>query len=102
MTYCPEYIKENRLIIKNEARDMDMPFIQLGKATEESGVVIISNNLNPKKQYAVLAEFNLNSLINAHVGVSKSCNAGIPVRECWSASDGSDLIFPDWEKLSSR
>ena len=79
---------------------MDMPFIKLGDVPDEPGIVIISDVYDPKKHYAVLAEFNLHSLCNSHVGVSKPCSAEIPVRECWLASDGSDIIFPDWEKLS--
>ena len=101
LMYCPEYIKDGRLVIKNEFRDIDIPFIKLGDVPENPGIIIISNVFDRNKKYAVLAEFNLHSLANSHIGVSKECKASIPLRECWSASDGSDLIFPDWEKLSN-
>jgi hypothetical protein len=100
LSYAPEHIHERRLIIKNETRDMDIPFIQLGDIPENPGVVIISDCFDPKKNYAVLAEFNVNSLFFCYAGVNKPCALDIPVRECWSASDGGELIFPDWEKLS--
>ena len=101
MLYIPEYIINNRLIIKNEFRNMDMPFIKLGDETENSGLIIISNDLDSSKQYAVLAEININILSNSHIGVSKTSGSDIPVRECWAASDGSEMIFPDWEKIAN-
>ncbi|MDR2571685.1 MAG: hypothetical protein LBD23_15520 [Oscillospiraceae bacterium] len=99
LSYWPDFIKNDRYIENNEVRDRNIPLIKLGELTEESGIVIISDTHDPKKQYAVLAEFTLHSLVNSHVGINKECKTDIPVRECWSASDGNDLIFPDWEKL---
>jgi hypothetical protein len=101
LNYCPEYIKGNRLVIKEGRRDLDIPFINLGNVTQNAGVVIISDALDPKRLYAVLAEADVHGLVNSCVGVNKPCNADIPVRECWAASDGSEILFPDWEELSS-
>ena len=102
MNYRPEFIQDNRLVIKNGQRDMDIPYIRLGDVPESPGVVIISDALDPKKLYAVLAEFGLHSLTNSYVGVNKPCSADIPVRECWSSSGGGEIIFPDWEGLNEK
>jgi len=100
MDFSAEYVQGNRYVVKEGSRDMDIPFITLGEATNKPAVVIVTNSLDPKKQYAVLAELSIpHSLSNSRVGISKPCTADIPVRDCWSASDESDLIFPDWEKL---
>ena len=96
-----DYVQGNRLIIKNPWRDIDMPFIKLDNTSNDAVVIIISDALDPKKGYAVSANVNLGSLANSHVGVNKPCKIDIPVRECWAASDGSDIIFPDWEKIAS-
>jgi len=102
MNYRPEYVQGNRYVVKEGNRDMDIPFIKLGEVTNNPGVVIVMDWLNPSKLYAVLAELAIpHSLSNSRVGISKPSTADIPVRDCWSASDGSDLIFPDWEKLLS-
>ena len=98
--YSPGLIQNNRLIVKNEWRDMDMPFIKLGDVTENAGVVIISNDRDSGRRYAVLAEVTVNVLANSHVGVCQPSASDIPVRECWLASDGSEMIFPDWEKIA--
>lgn len=100
LDYCPEYFQGNRLVINNNWRNMNLPIIRLGDVPEDPSLVIVSDAHNPQKLYAVVASVNLHSLANSYVGVSKPCDAGIPIRECWSASDGSDIIFPDWEKLS--
>lgn len=100
LNYCPEYIENNRLIINNSWRDLDAPVIQLGDIPKNAGLVIISDAYDPQKHYAVVVEFGVHSLIRSHAGVNKPCALDIPVRECWSASDGSDIIFLDWSKLS--
>ena len=100
MFYNTDYIIDNRLKINNKWRDTDIPIIKLGEVPQNPGLVIISNDSDPKKQYAVLAEITINILSNSHVGVSQSSKSDIPYRECWAASDGSEMIFPDWEKLT--
>ena len=100
MFYEPEYIQGNRLIIKNEWRNMDMPFIKLGDVPKDPSIVIISDAFDPKKYYAILADFDIHALVNAHAGVNKPCASDIPVRECWSASDGRDIMFLDWNKIA--
>ena len=99
LLYTPELISNNRLMIKNGWRDIDAPFIKLGDVINNAGLVIITDDRDPNKQYAVLAEITVNLLANSYVGVSKSSASDIPVRECWIASDGSEMIFPDWEQL---
>jgi len=96
-----EYVQNKRLIIKNEWRDMDMPFIDLGKHDGDVVTVIVSDAFDSKKKYAVQACVPFNALSHSHAGVSKPCDAGIPIRDCWATSDGSDIIFPDWEKIAS-
>ena len=100
LNYCPEHIQDNRLVINNTWRDLDAPVIRFGDVPKDAGIVIISDAFNPQKLYAVVAEFKILSLARSYVGVCKPCSAEIPVRECWSASDGSDMIFPDWDALS--
>jgi len=100
LNYCPEYIQGNRLVINNAWRDLNAALIQLGDVPENAGIVIISDAYNPKKQYAVVAEFKMLSLSRSYVGINKTCSADIPVRECWSSSDGSDIVFFDWERMS--
>ena len=100
MSYSPDFIMGNRLVIKNDWRDMDMPYINLGEPPGNPGIVIISDALDKKKQYAVYAEVSVHGLVNSHVGVNSPYSGEIPVRECWVASDGSEMIFPDWEKLA--
>ncbi|MCL2222715.1 MAG: hypothetical protein FWC20_08740 [Oscillospiraceae bacterium] len=102
MDYMPECVQGNRYIVKDGNRNMDIPLIKLGEATSSTGVVIVTDWQSPSKLYAVLAELKIpHSLSNSRVGISKASTADIPVRDCWTASDGSDLIFIDWEKLSS-
>jgi hypothetical protein len=96
-----EYVQGNRYIIQNHWRDLDVPFIKLGEVSENPGIIIIADANDRKKQYAVYASVSVHGLVNSYVGVNKSYSGRIPVRECWSASDGSELIFPDWNKLSS-
>ena len=103
MNYVPEYVQGNRYVIKDGNRDMDIPLVKLGEISSSAGIVIVMDWLNPSKLYAVLAELKVpHSLSNSRVGISKPCTADIPVRDCWLASDGSELIFPDWEKLSQN
>ena len=97
-----EYVQGDRYIIKNHWRDLDVPFIKFGEVPENPGIVIIADAIDRKKHYAVYASVSIHGLVNSYVGVNKKYNGEIPVRECWSSSDGSDLIFPDWEKLSSE
>ena len=99
--YAPDLLQGDRFVLKNSWRDMDMPFIKLGEAAPDSGIVIISDSSDPQKHYAVLASFCIHALSNSRVGVSKPYQKDLPVRECWSASDGSDLIFMDWSKCCS-
>jgi len=103
MNYNPEYVQGSRYIVKDGNRDMAIPFIKLGEVTGNKAVVIVKDWQSPSKLYAVLAELKIpHSLSNSRVGIStKPGTADIPVRDCWSASDGSDLLFIDWEKLSS-
>lgn len=100
LNYCPEYIQNGRLVIDNAWRELNAPLIQFGDAPEDAGIVIISDAYEPRKQYAVVAGFEMLCLSRSHVGVSKPCSMDIPVRDCWAASDGSELIFPDWNKIS--
>ena len=99
--YNTDFVKDNRLIINNEMCNMDIPIIKLGDVHENAGLIIISNDSNPHMKYAILAEITINILHNSYVGVSQPSNSDIPVRECWIASDGSEMIFPDWEKLAN-
>jgi len=96
-----EYVQGNRYVIKNNWRDLDVPFINLGEVSENPGIIIIADASDRKKQYAVYASVSVHGLVNSYVGVSQTYSGEIPVRECWLASDGSELIFPDWEKLSA-
>ena len=96
-----EFVQDDRFVIKNHWRDLDVPFINLGEVPENPCIVIVADAIDRKKQYAIYASVSVHGLINSFVGVNKDYNGDIPVRECWSASDGSDFIFPDWEKLSS-
>jgi|GEM_PF-1993308 len=98
-------IKGNRLV--NPKDGTDVPLIRFKGASEEGAVVFIADDTDPSKEYAVLADvtpdsvgrFTMGSLANSRAGVSKPCDADFPVRECWAASDGSDIIFPDWSKF---
>ena len=98
LAYHPEFIQGSRLILKNEWRDMDMPFIQLGEATRSSGIAIIADSRDPKKFYAVLIDSQ--SIIITPVGINKPCELDIPVRECWATAGDGEIIFPDWEKIA--
>jgi len=100
LDYCPEFIQDNRLVIKNAWRDLDIPFIKLGEVAENRGIVIIADAIDKKKYYAVYASVSVHCLANSYVGVNKPYTGDMPVRECWAASDSSELIFPDWEKIS--
>ena len=99
LEYCPDYIHGGKLIINNEWRNMDMPFITLGDVPCNPGIIIISDAQDRNIQYAVHTSVSVHGLANSYVGINKSYSGSFPVRECWSASDGSDLIFPDWERL---
>ena len=101
MLYVPDFIKNNRLVVNNEWRNMDIPVIKMGEVSQNAGLIIITNDVDPTKQYAVLAEITVNILSNSYVGVSTKSKSNIPVRECWTTSDGSELIFPDWEILAN-
>jgi len=101
-SYAPDFLQGNRFVLKNSWRNMDMPFIKISEASKDSGIVIISDPFDSKKNYAVLADFCIHALTQSYVGVNKPCKIDLPVRECWSASDGRELIFIDWEKLTSK
>ena len=99
LDYCPEYIKNGRLVMENQRHSLNAPLIQWGDINKNSGIAVIADAHDPKKFYAVISEFGLHSLFNGHVGINKAPASDIPVRECWSASDGSDIMFLDWGKM---
>ena len=101
MLYVPDFIENNHLVINNEWRNMNIPVIKMGDVSQNAGLIIITSDVDSNKQYAVLAEITINILSNSHVGISTQSKSNIPVRECWTTSDGSEMIFPDWEKLAN-
>jgi hypothetical protein len=101
--YDPCFITGNRFKFKNEWRDMDYPIIDLRKQNKNDdigGIVIISDACDPKKLYAVYTDEH--GFVEGQVGVNKPCGLDIPVRECWAASGGGDIIFPDWERIAEK
>lgn len=96
----PDGIKNNRFVEKSKWRDLDIPYINFGDASDNPYVIIVKDANDNKKHYAVQVSIDALSLANSYVGVNKPYDGVIPVRECWAASDGGELIFPDWEKLT--
>jgi len=94
-----KHVQDGRLIAKTW-REMDMPFITLGTAGEDSVIVFVNDSANPDIEYAILADVTVNSLANLRPGITKPAKSSIPARDCWATTDGNDILFPNWAAIT--